>query len=112
MTQQLDDAGKLQHLLTLEDLPKGVLETLLKRAGELAEHAHGGNAMRDALAGKARLPRSSAADEYSRMAALSQGKQCSRQRHRAGPCVVPPSRNNGAREMPSAWLAANVAICA
>ena len=53
MSQQLDDAGKLRHLLTLENMPKGVLETLLKRADELAEHAHGGNAMRDALAGKA-----------------------------------------------------------
>jgi len=53
MSEQLDDAGKLQHLLTLEGMPRSMLETLLKRADALVEHAHGGNEMRDALAGKA-----------------------------------------------------------
>lgn len=53
MSEQLDADGKLNHLLTLEGMPRGVLETLLKRADTLAEHAHGGSAMRDALAGKA-----------------------------------------------------------
>lgn len=53
MNMQLDEQGKLQHLLTLEGMPRAVLEGLLQRADALAEHAHGGSAMRDALAGKA-----------------------------------------------------------
>ncbi len=53
MSEQLDDAGKLKHLLTLEGMPRCLLEALLKRADALATHAHGGNGMRDALAGKA-----------------------------------------------------------
>ncbi|MDI1251884.1 aspartate carbamoyltransferase catalytic subunit [Thermomonas sp.] len=53
MSEQLDDAGRLKHLLTLEGMPRGVLEAMLQRADALAEYAHGGSEMRDALAGKA-----------------------------------------------------------
>lgn len=53
MSEQLDDAGRLKHLLTLEDMPRGVLEAVLQRADALAEHAHGGTGMRGVLAGKA-----------------------------------------------------------
>ena len=53
MSGQLDDAGRLQHLLTLEGMPRGVLEALLLRADALAGHAHGGTTMRGVLAGKA-----------------------------------------------------------
>jgi aspartate carbamoyltransferase catalytic subunit len=50
---QLDQQGRLRHLLTLEGLPRGVLVRLLDRAQELLPHAHGGAALRGVLAGKA-----------------------------------------------------------
>ena len=53
MNEQLDDAGRLKHLLTLQGLPSGVIERLLQRAQDLVPHAYGGIGMRDALAGNA-----------------------------------------------------------
>lgn len=53
MTSQFDASGRLRHLLTLEGLPRTVLERLLDRAQALHPHAHGGSALRDTLAGKA-----------------------------------------------------------
>ncbi len=53
MSEQLDHAGRLKHLLTLEGMPRAVLEELLQRADALAGDAHCGSGMRDALAGKA-----------------------------------------------------------
>jgi aspartate carbamoyltransferase catalytic subunit len=53
MTIQIDDEGKLHHLLTLDGLPRPVLERLLVRAQELVADAYGGTAQRRALAGKA-----------------------------------------------------------
>ena len=50
---QLDSDGRLRHLLTLEGLPREVLERLLDRAQQLHPHAHGGTALRGTLAGKA-----------------------------------------------------------
>ncbi|MEO6263643.1 MAG: aspartate carbamoyltransferase catalytic subunit [Luteimonas sp.] len=50
---QLDGQGRLRHLLTLEGLPREVLLRLLDRAQQLHAHAHGGNALRNTLAGKA-----------------------------------------------------------
>jgi len=52
MTAQAGNTG-LRHLLTLEGLPRETIERLLDRAQALLPHAHGGSAMRDALAGKA-----------------------------------------------------------
>ena len=53
MTAQLDASGRLRHLLTLEGLPRAVIERLLDRAQALLPHAHGGTALRGTLAGKA-----------------------------------------------------------
>src|SRR6478735_2936669 len=53
MTEQLDATGKLRHLLTLDGLPRDVLERLLDRADALRTHAQGGTGMRGTLAGKA-----------------------------------------------------------
>ncbi len=53
MSEQMTVDGTLKHLLTLEGMPRGLLEALLQRAEALAGHAAGGNGMRDALAGKA-----------------------------------------------------------
>ena len=53
MTAQIDADGRLRHLLTLEGLPRAVLERLLDRAEALHPHAHGGAAVRDRLAGRA-----------------------------------------------------------
>ncbi len=53
MTGQFDSHGRLRHLLTLEGLPRDVLVRLLVRAEQLREHAFGGTAARDVLAGKA-----------------------------------------------------------
>lgn len=50
---QLDNQGRLRHLLTLDGLPREVLVRLLDRAQQLHEHAHGGSELRDVLAGKA-----------------------------------------------------------
>jgi len=50
---QLDNQGRLRHLLTLDGLPSEVLVRLLDRAQQLHEHAHGGSELRDVLAGKA-----------------------------------------------------------
>jgi aspartate carbamoyltransferase catalytic subunit len=50
---QLDATGRLRHLLTLDDLPRAVLERLLDRAQALMPHAHDGTALRATLAGKA-----------------------------------------------------------
>lgn len=53
MSMQLDANGRLRHLLTLEGLPRDVLLRLLDRAQQLVPDAHGGTALRGALAGKA-----------------------------------------------------------
>ena len=53
MTLQIDADGRLRHLLTLEGLPRAVLERLLDRAEALHPHAHGGTGVRDRLAGRA-----------------------------------------------------------
>ena len=53
MTPQIDADGRLRHLLTLEGLPRAVLERLLDRAEALHPHAHGGTGVRDRLAGRA-----------------------------------------------------------
>lgn len=53
MKLQLDASGKLCHLLTLDGLPRDVLENLLQRAQALVPDAFGGSARRDVLAGKA-----------------------------------------------------------
>ncbi|RZA22164.1 MAG: aspartate carbamoyltransferase catalytic subunit [Lysobacteraceae bacterium] len=45
--------GELQHLLTLDGLPRGTLVALLERAQQLAADARGGAALRHVLAGKA-----------------------------------------------------------
>jgi len=50
---QLDTDGRLRHLLTIEGLPRELLERLLDRAQQLHPHAHGGTALRGTLAGKA-----------------------------------------------------------
>ncbi len=49
---QLDDQGRLCHLLTLDGLPREALLRLLDRAQQLHEHAHRGSGLRDVLAGK------------------------------------------------------------
>lgn len=53
MSEQLDPTGRLRHLLTLDGLPRAVLEHLLDRAQQLHADAHGGVALRGTLAGKA-----------------------------------------------------------
>ena len=53
MTAQIDDTGRLRHLLTLEGLPRATIERLLDRAQALLPHAHGGTGLRGTLAGKA-----------------------------------------------------------
>jgi aspartate carbamoyltransferase catalytic subunit len=53
MNEQLDGNGRLKHLLTLEGMPRRVMETMLERADALTAHAHGGTGMRSVLAGKA-----------------------------------------------------------
>jgi aspartate carbamoyltransferase catalytic subunit len=50
---QLGPDGRLHHMLSLEGLPREVLERLLDRAQQLHPHAHGGTALRGTLAGKA-----------------------------------------------------------
>ena len=50
--RQIDEQGRLRHLLTLDGLPRDVLLRLLDRAQELHARALGGGA-RDLLAGKA-----------------------------------------------------------
>ena len=49
---QLDNQGRLRHLLTLDGLPREALLRLLDRAQQLYEHAHRGSGLRDVLAGK------------------------------------------------------------
>jgi aspartate carbamoyltransferase catalytic subunit len=53
MSGQFGDDGRLRHLLTLDGLPRGMLERLLERAQALAADACGGTAQRHVLAGKA-----------------------------------------------------------
>ncbi|MES2857596.1 MAG: aspartate carbamoyltransferase catalytic subunit [Pseudomonadota bacterium] len=53
MTRQLDASGKLHHLLTLDGLPRELLEGLLQRAQARVPDAFGGSARRHVLAGKA-----------------------------------------------------------
>ncbi|MDQ2702361.1 MAG: aspartate carbamoyltransferase catalytic subunit [Pseudomonadota bacterium] len=53
MTPQIDGDGRLRHLLTLQGLPRAVLERLLVRAEALHSHAQGGTGVRDRLAGRA-----------------------------------------------------------
>ena len=51
---QLDEQGRLRHLLTLDGLPREVLLRLLDRAQQLQDaHAYSGDGLRDVLAGKA-----------------------------------------------------------
>ena len=53
MSAQLDESGKLRHLLTLDGLPRATIEHLLQRAQALTADAHVGCAQRHVLAGKA-----------------------------------------------------------
>ena len=53
MSGQFDDNGALRHLLSLDGLPRPMLERLLSRAQALVEDARGGVAQRHVLAGKA-----------------------------------------------------------
>ena len=53
MSAQLDESGKLRHLLTLDGLPRATIEHLLQRAQALTADAHAGCAQRHVLAGKA-----------------------------------------------------------
>ena len=53
MSAQLDESGKLRHLLTLDGLPRATIEHLLQRAQALTADAHAGSAQRHVLAGKA-----------------------------------------------------------
>ena len=50
---QIDDAGRLRHLLTLEGLPRDVLVRLLDRAEALHAGVAGGTGLRSTLAGTA-----------------------------------------------------------
>ncbi len=50
---QYDANGQLRHLLTLDGMPRDLLERLLQRADALGSDATGGTALRSALAGKA-----------------------------------------------------------
>ena len=52
MSGQLDDNGRLRHLLSLEGLPRATIERLLDRAQALLPDAHGGTSLRGTLAGK------------------------------------------------------------
>jgi aspartate carbamoyltransferase catalytic subunit len=53
MTPQIDDQGRLRHLLTLDGLPEATLRGLLDRAQALHADAHVGTALRNVLAGRA-----------------------------------------------------------
>lgn len=53
MNPQVDDAGRLRHLLSLQGLSRAQLDVLLRRAQTLTADAYGGTRMRQALAGKA-----------------------------------------------------------
>ena len=53
MNEQFDGTGALRHLLTLDGLPRPMLEHLLARAQALVDDARGGVAQRHVLAGKA-----------------------------------------------------------
>ena len=53
MSAQLDESGKLRHLLTLDGLPRATIEHLLHCAQALTADAHAGCAQRHVLAGKA-----------------------------------------------------------
>lgn len=53
MPAQVDDAGRLRHLLTLEGLPQPLLERLLERADAFATADAGSAALRQMLAGVA-----------------------------------------------------------
>ena len=53
MSGQFADNGALRHLLTLDGLPRAMLERLLTRAQALTADAQGGSAQRHVLAGKA-----------------------------------------------------------
>ena len=53
MSAQLDESGKLRHLLTLDGLPRATIEHLLQRAQALTADARAGCAQRHVLAGKA-----------------------------------------------------------
>jgi len=53
MSLQLDDHGRLRHLLTLEGLPREVLGGLLDRAQQLCGHAQDPVRVRELLAGTA-----------------------------------------------------------
>ena len=50
--RQIDDQGRLRHLLGLDQLPRAHMEALLERAQAMTAHARGGTALRGALAGK------------------------------------------------------------
>ena len=50
---QVDEHGRLRHLLTLDGLAREVLLRLLDRAQQLAGHAQGGSELRHTLAGRA-----------------------------------------------------------
>ena len=53
MTGLFGTSGRMHHLLTLEHMPRAMLEHLLGRAQDLAADAEGGVARRHVLAGKA-----------------------------------------------------------
>ena len=53
MTGLFGTSGRMHHLLTLEHMPRAMLEHLLVRAQDLAADAEGGVARRHVLAGKA-----------------------------------------------------------
>jgi aspartate carbamoyltransferase catalytic subunit len=53
MSLQLDEHGRLRHLLTLEGLPREVLCGLLDRAQQLCGHAQDPARIRELLAGTA-----------------------------------------------------------
>ncbi|MEO6226978.1 MAG: aspartate carbamoyltransferase catalytic subunit [Thermomonas sp.] len=53
MSAQMDGQGRLKHLLTLDGMPRVMLEQLLQRAEALGAYAHGGTELRAVLAGKA-----------------------------------------------------------
>jgi len=50
---QTDSEGRLRHLLSLDGLPRSLIEDLLQRAEAVLPHAHGGTVLRDRLAGRA-----------------------------------------------------------
>ncbi|HEU4813057.1 MAG TPA: aspartate carbamoyltransferase catalytic subunit [Xanthomonadaceae bacterium] len=52
-TAQVDAAGRLRHLLTLDGLPRATLESLLDRAQQWVGEAQGGTTLRGVLAGRA-----------------------------------------------------------